>query len=272
MHRHIACAVLAALACSAASAAVSVTSGGFTYAQNFNSLATATSSPTINPWANDSTLPGWSLFTSTGAAPATYRGELGNQDVGSFTSYGSSASNERALGAIGDGNAYFGSPAGGAVAGYIAVSFTNDSGTPLDSFTLGFKGEQWRHSSATAQTMVLEYGLGATFASVANWTAPGGSFDWTSPMSGGVGQGGINGNGVGAVLNRGGTASLSWAAGQTLWIRWIERNEVGADHGMGIDDLTFSVTAAPVPEPARASLLLAGVLAVAAAAARRRRG
>lgn len=266
MIRQIAAAALLSLLYSSAVAAVSVTGTNFTYSQNFNSLASA---GTV-PWANESTIAGWSLFTSTLAPPATYRADIGNQDIGSFTSYGASGSSERALGAIGDSNAYFGSPASGVIAGYIAVAFTNNAGVALDSFTLSFKGEQWRYATSVtpAQTMVLEYGFGPTFAAVGSWTAPGGNFDWTSPLFG-AGTGGVDGNSAGAVLNRGGVATVSWAAGQTLWVRWIERNDVGNDQGLGIDDLTFSVTA--VPEPTQAAMLIAGGLAVLAVARRRRR-
>lgn len=254
-------AILALFAAASASATVSVTSGSFSYSQNFNSLATASASPVTASWTNDSTIVGWSLFLSNLTAPTTYRAELGNQDVGSFTSYGADSSTDRALGGIsGPNNAYFGSPAAGAVSGYIAVAFTNNAGSALNSFTLGFSGEEWRYSSAGAQAMVLEYGFGATFASVATWSAPGGLFDWTSPQFGGAGLGGIDGNGIGRVSGRGGSVPVTWAAGQTLWIRWIERNDVGANHGLAIDDLTFTVTA--VPEPSSYFLLLAGIAAV----------
>jgi len=263
MIQKIGAVVLLTLVCASASATVSVTSSSFTYSQNFNTLG----NDFTNPWTNDSTIVGWSLFTSTLAAPPTYRGEFGNQDVGSFVSYGASAS-DRALGAIGDSNSYFGSPANGAIAGYIAVSFANNSGVTLNSFTLGFKGEEWRYANAPAQTMVLEYGFGSTFAAVASWVVPGGNFDWASPRFGPPGAGGIDGNGQGAVLGRGGMASVSWAPDQNLWIRWVERNDVGADHGLAIDDLTFSVTA--VPEPSQAALMLAGAAAIFSVVRRRR--
>ena len=266
MIKQLAATALSSFLCSSVLATISVTSGGFTYSQSFDSLASGGAAP----WTNNSTIGGWSLFISTLGAPATYRAEIGNQDIGSFTSYGASGSSERALGAIGDSNAYFGSPASGAIAGFIAVAFTNNAGVSLDSFTLKFKGEQWRHATAftPAQTMVLEYGFGSTFSAVGSWIAPGANFDWTSPLFG-AGAGGVDGNTAGAVLNRGGTASVSWAAGQTLWIRWIERNDVGSDQGLAIDDLSFSVTA--VPEPSQTAMLLAGGLAVLALTRRRRR-
>lgn len=242
-----------------ASAAISVPANGFVYTQDFNSLAAnGGSSITTAAWVNDGTLPGWSLFTSTLGPPPTYRAEIGNQDIGSFNSHGAGGSSDRALGAIGADNSDFGSPPAGSVAGDIAVAFTNNTGGTIDSFTLSFSGEQWRYSNAPAQQMVLNFGLGNSFAAVADWVAPGGSFDWSSPLTGAPGLGGIDGNGIGRVAGVGGTQVLTWAAGETLWLRWIERNDVGADHGLGIDDLSFSVTA--VPEPA-AWLLLVGGLA-----------
>jgi hypothetical protein len=48
--------------------------------------------------------------------------------------------------------------------------------------------------------------------------------------------------------------------GDTLWIRWVERNDNGNDHGLAIDDFSFSasrsVTPGVIPEPA--SLLVWG--------------
>jgi len=53
----------------------------------------------------------------------------------------------------------------------------------------------------------------------------------------------------------GGTVSgISWAADQTLWIRWIERNDAVNDHGLAIDD--FSITT--VPEPVNVALAIFG--------------
>ena len=105
--------------------------------------------------------------------------------------------------------------------------------------------------------MVLEYGFGSTFSTVSSWTAPGGNFDWSSPVVGSTAAA-LDGNVAGLVPGKGGTISnLTWPAGGTLWLRWIENNDVGNDHGLAIDDFSFStVAAAVVPEPA--SLLVWG--------------
>ncbi len=262
----IAAAALLSLAHAGAHAALSVDSVGFTYSQNFDSLTTST---TAVPWANDSTLPGWSLFISTLADAPTLAADNGGSNAGSFRSYGSTGSGDRALGGLASGGAYFGSPASGAVAGYIALAFTNNSGVNLDSFTLGFAGEQWRNGGNTsAQPMALEFGLGASFGAVSNWSAPGGAFNYSSPVVGSTAAA-VDGNMAGRVAGLGGSVTLlTWAPGDTLWVRWIERNDNGNDHGLAIDDLSFSVTA--VPEPGALALMLAGLGAVGFVARRRR--
>ena len=60
---------------------------------------------------------------------------------------------------------------------------------------------------------------------------------------------------------------MGWAAGDTLWVRWIERNDAGNDHGLAVDDLSLSVSA--VPEPGALALMLAGLAAVGFVARRR---
>ncbi len=267
MHRStLAAAVLAALAFAGAPAlaAVQIDSVDTVYTQDFDGLAASGSSLA---WANDGTLPGWSLFNAAGAAVGSYRADNGGSNAGSFYSFGTGGSGERALGGTGSGGSYFGSPASGSVAGWIAVAFENATGSALAGFTLAFDGEQWRNGGNTsAQAMVLEYGLGGSFGGVAQWLAAGAGFDWTSPVTGSSGAA-VDGNAAGKVAGLGGSVALDWAAGQTLWLRWTELNDAGNDHGLAIDDLSFSVT--PVPEPGTYALLLSGLLAIGAYARRR---
>jgi len=243
-----------------ANAAISISSGGQSYSQNFDTLTTLTTPATA--WANDSTLAGWSLFNSTGAAISTYLGNDGSSNTGSFYSYGTAGSADRALGGLGSAAAYFGTPASGAIAGYIAASFTNVSGSTLSGFTLGFDGEQWRNGgNTTAQSMVMEYGFGSSFSSVSTWNAPGANFDWASVVNTATAAA-VNGNTAGLVSGKGGTINTTWNSGDTLWVRWIERNDVGNDHGLAIDNFSLiasGVSVSAVPESDSLTMVLLGL-------------
>ena len=150
--------------------------------------------------------------------------------------------------------------------GWITVGVTNTTGSQLTQFSVEYAGEQWRDggNGPAAQTMVFEYGYGATFGSVATWTAPGGNFNWNSPVATST-DGAVDGNSAGRVADRGGTiADQAWGNGATLWLRWLERNDLAIDHGLAIDDFSFSASVSAVPEPAA---LVFGVVAVGLTAA-----
>jgi len=242
-------------------AAIVVTAAGQAYAQTFDMLATSGSAVA---WTNDSTLQGWSLFRQP--APATpitsYASGNGSSNAGSFYSFGTTASADRALGGVGSGGAYFGAPASGAVGGWIAVEFRNDSGLDLSGFSLSFSGEQWRNGgNALAQTMTLEYGFGSNFSAVMNWVSPGGLFDWSSSVNTATAAM-VDGNGAGRAADRGGVVDTHWNANDTLWVRWAEVNDVANDHGLAIDDVSFTAGQAlpsAVPLPPAVALLAAGM-------------
>ena len=261
----------ALLAAAPAQAAIAVDGANFVYKQTFDTLA---STGTTAAWLNDTTLTGWSLFNKDKAAITSITVDTGTSNSGAFRSYGSAGSTDRALGGAASGNAYFGSPGSGAVAGWIAVAFTNTSNTAFTGFNIGFNGEQWRDGGAAtpvAQKMTLEYGFGASFAAVSNWTAPGASFDWASPVKSNTGSGAaVNGNAAGNVAGLGGTVTTPWAANDTLWVRWVEKNDAGNDHGLAIDNVNLTVVAAAVPEPSTYAMLLAGLFAVGFMAKRRK--
>ncbi len=244
-----------------AHADISVTSPNFTYSENFDSLSTST---TASPWVNDSTLAGWSLINGAGAAVATLLGGSGSTNTGSFYSFGASGSSERALGSTASGGTYFGSPPSGALAGWIALSLSNASGGTLDSFSVAYDGEQWRNGGNTnTQSLVLEYGFGGSFGAVSGWTA---ISTFTSPVVGATAAA-VDGNGAGLVTGLGATVAAPWAAGDTLWLRWSDLNDVGNDHGLGIDNVSVSVSV--VPEPQAWALMLAGLASLGFIARRR---
>lgn len=219
---------------------------GGSYAETFDSLPNSGTAATT--WANDSTLPGWSLFRrpSPGTPLSLITPGTGSSNAGAFYSFGVSGDSDRALGGVGSGGNYWGNPGTATVAGWMAVALTNSTGSSVNEVTVAFDGEQWRDANTAAQTMVMEYGVGASFDTVA-WTAPGGAFDFVSPQV--ANSLAINGNeasnriaGVGGVIG-----GLPWGIGETLWIRWIENNDAGNDHGLAIDN--FSLTAGTIQPP-----------------------
>lgn len=243
------------------------------YTQNFNSLNSARGNSNL-AWTNGSTLPNWYLFRqpSPGTAIPTYQSSIGDNSTGSFYSFGLNGSSESALGAVSDGSAYFGNPGNGSVAGWIAVGITNNTGLTLDRFILAYTGEQWRRGAgaSAAQDLIFQYGLGATFTTVGSWTAPGAAFNFISPNVGGPGTA-LDGNlPANRVTNLGGSVDLNWQPGATLWLRWQDLNDQGnADHGLAVDDFSFS--AVVVPEPLIVGLLGLGGLASLSAWKYRRR-
>lgn len=267
------------VSCGPANAAVVLT--GSPYSQSFDTLSSVNSAANL-PWANDTTIVGWHLFRqpAPGTAIPTYVARDGSSNTGSFYGFGVAGVNpitDRALGGIASGGAYFGSPLAGAVAGWMAASFQNNTGFLIDSFTVGYTGEEWRTGGVAsgmvgslAQTMVLEYGFGPTFQTVGTWTAPGAGFNFTSPIFGTVAAAALDGNDApNRQTGRGGTvSSLSWANGTNLWIRWIENNDANNDHGLAIDDFSIRTTRSAIPLPS-AALIYIGVAGAAGVTRRR---
>ena len=224
---------------------------GTPYTQDFDTLAT-TGGSTV--WANNTTLAGWYLFNkNSGGTPLTsIIIDNGSSATGSFASYGTTSSTERALGGAASGGGYYGSPSTGAVAGWMAVSLVNNTGGAINSVAIRYDGEEWKNGGNTAaQSMVMEYGFGSTFTGVTTWTAAGSAFNFTSPKvsASGTTPAALDGNAAAnRVANIGGTLSLAsaWAAASNLWIRWIENNDAGNDHGLAVDNFSFSTVAAPV--------------------------
>lgn len=246
--------VLAALAASASShAALSIDAVTQTVGQSFDSLA---GSGTDNPFVNDGTLAGWSLFNVSGTSLSSYRSGTGSSNTGGVYSFGGEGSADRALGSVGS-NSFS--------AGVFALALANHTGAALAGFDLAYDGEQWRIGNTDPQSLSFAYGFGDSYGSVI-WSAPGGGFDFVSPLTGSAGA--VDGNGAGRVSGLGGSIAADWAAGDTLWLRWADANDPGSDHGLAIDNVAFSVSA--VPEPATTALLLAGLAAVGTVARRRR--
>lgn len=274
-------------------ASVDYTTPGSFYTQDFNTLPNTPQNVSLGTtaagvgWTDDSASPGASQFSIVGwylyhpivQAEGGVNGHqrvrigAGTVNTGSFMSFGASGSTERALGDIGS-NTLADAP-GGYSDIYLGIRLHNNTGQALNSFTVSYDGEQWRDGGSgggtpVAQTMSFMYSTIATSISDTNTlfttvTA----LNFTSPVFANTGSGaGVDGNGAGLVAGISATVTgIDWQPGTDLWLRWDDPNNTGNDHGLAIDNFSFSATV--VPEPS--ALVLGGVGLAALLLLRRRK-
>jgi len=254
-------------------------SGGLTYSQNFDSLASTSGTTTTLPWTDNTTLLGWyasraqTAATSAGGtygpyAYTSYRVGTGSANNGWIWDFGSLDATERAFGSIGSGTPR--------VQAY-GVRIQNDTANLMDSVTISYTGEQWRNGgNTTAQALKFTYRTSSTpitdpapfDQNVAGnepgvgWTAFS-ALDFISPTVGATAAA-LDGN---AAANRTLFSNVlltgvSLNPGDEIFLRWYDIDDSGSDHGFGVDDLTVSFTAVAVPEPSTAALAGLGLLAL----------
>ena len=261
-------------------AAVIYSTANSTYSQNFDSLPTSPENASLGAtpigWTDDNSSPGagnfsivgWYLYHPiavaeggfSGGATGNHRMRIGNgsANTGAFMSNGATGagSNERAMGSLASGtlaatNAFQ----------YLGLRLTNNTGSTLDQFTLSYNGEQWRNggftSPATASLqhkLAFEYSVTAATVQDATGQIAVPALDFSGPVFGAAAAAAVDGNTTGRVAIGPVTVNgVNWAPGTDLWIRWGDRNDPDNDHGLAIDDLSFS---ADVPEPSTLALIV----------------
>ncbi|RYD45779.1 MAG: hypothetical protein EOP85_08725, partial [Verrucomicrobiaceae bacterium] len=251
-------------------ASIAVDGAPFTYTQNFDSLPSTTGTASVDsPWANNSTLPGWSIYAGERQVADISQLRVGNGSSGSdrsHMSYGTPDSAERAFGyqsgsehrhsaahgasSISDSTASELVPAGSQVFGSIVASFLNNSGTTLNTVDFNYTGEQWRASAARANTIFVQWAVGnpsaqpgeLTWNNVTSEQAKAAGANFVSPII--TSAGALDGNAtanriqnLGAVLH-----DVVWNPGDALFIRWVDVNDPSSDHGLAIDDFSISAS------------------------------
>ncbi len=230
--------MLALAAISAAAAAPVAITGAGSYTQDFDSLPSA-GVGTTNLWTNDTTLAGWYASQT----PTTFYVLAGNgsSNSGGLYSFGATDSTERALGSLGSGTPKTIS---------YGVLFQNTGTSSVTINALSYTGEQWRNGgNATAQKLALAYQKSSsaitTPGSATGWTALTAG-DFTGPIASttlAALDGNLAANQTAISTNPG----IAVATGEYVMFRWQDVDDSGADHGLGIDNLTVSwiVNAAP---------------------------
>jgi hypothetical protein len=278
--------IAAMMAVSNSEASVSYSVTGSTYSQNFDSLPTtplnASLGATPTGWTDDNASPGagnfsilgWYLWAPIVQSEGGFNGHqrvrigAGTSTTGSFMSWGTGSTTERALGSLASDTM---APPAGPDSMSIGLRLSNNTSDTLTEFTLTYDGEQWRNGgSGTANALRFAYSLTAT---TADWTnTPSftsvSALDFTAPVVSTTAAA-VDGNVAGKVAGITATITgISWAPGTDLWLRWKDASDAGADDGLGIDNLNFSAVVG-VPEPSSLSLLAVGALGYVA---RRRKG
>lgn len=246
------------------------------YSQNFDTLP---ASGSVNAWTNNTTLLGWYAYNSLpgntqslgardplGTAgiwntTTNIRAGDGSSNAGALWSFGTGTDAERALGSLGSGTPGDFS---------YALVLQNTTGITMDSFSLAYTGEQWRNGgNTTQQRLQFDYAIFAAAPTNADLqginTAPytlHAALDFLGPIASAT-AGALDGNLPANQAAVSDTVSILWGNNEYLVLRWWDDNDVGNDHGLGIDDLTFRAT----PEPTTMALLGLGGLLLA----RRRR-
>lgn len=286
-------AAIAALTATSLQAAVLYSTPGGSYAQNFDTLPSSPTNTSLgaspigwiddtsSPGANQFSILGWHLYHPTtqseGGANGNQRMRLGtgSANTGAFWSFGSGTlPADRALGMV---NANTMAAQGSSA--FLGVRLTNNTGVTLNEFTVSYTGEQYRDGGSAggtpfAQTTFFEYSVGAISIQDTGYTGVS-ALDFTSPTFANVASGGVlDGNVAANKTAKGPTTvtGITWLPGQDLWLRWVDLNDsngtVIADHGLAIDDFSFSANVT-IPEPA--SIALAAMAGLGIVALRRRK-
>ena len=132
-----------------------------------------------------------------------------------------------------------GSLASGGVVSAFGAVFVNDSTSTFKNVSISFIGEQWRTTTAAANTLAFSYGVGANdIFDTADLTNDS-SLNFTSVVVASDGRAQRQ-----RPCESGECKRHDWrlrlGAGQRLVIRWADANEAGSDHGLAIDNFTFN--------------------------------
>src|SRR4029077_6029693 len=107
----------------------------------------------------------------------------------------------------------------------------------LNSFTLSYTGEQWRDGgsgSAILNKLSFEYSTTAASLTDAGFVADV-TLDFTAIHNNNTADAVLDGNdSANQILLSDTITGLSWAPGQTLFLRWTDLNETGNDDALAI--------------------------------------
>ncbi len=215
-------------------AQVALTTSTPSYTQNFDSLITTGTAT----WEDNKTLFNWYAARSV-AGVVTLRSNNGTGNSGGLQSFG--LDTDRSIGGI--GSASNGTNAFG-------LRLKNSTGAALTAITIRYTGEQWRNGGNTsAHKLVFSYSISPTAFTAVSINPTDSSYvavpnlDFTSPTIGATAaalDGNLAANKTAITYS---ITGLNFPNGSEMMIRWFDADDLGSDHGIGVDDLTVSAGA-----------------------------
>ncbi len=196
------------------------------YNQNFDAQGITTVS-----WTNNATISNWYAAHNVLAANGIVA-DNGANNTGNIYNYGTNAA-DRAIGSLASittGTIDFG------------VKITNTTGAPVNQINVSYMGEQWRVGDGNnVDKLRFSYSTNATALNTGTYTNFN-DLDFAAPIISLTG-GTLNGNLAGNRTARNSTIVLATplAAGATVWFKWTDIDDFGADAGMAVDDLVVTL-------------------------------
>lgn len=208
--------------------------GFTTVSENFNTLAAAGTATLDTAPATGPV--GWYALEAGTAANNLYTASTGSATTGDTYSYGSAAvPADRAFGTL----------QSNALIPIIGAQFTNNTGSPIGSVTISYRGEEWRLGAISRTDQLdFQYSTNATSLSTGTWLDAN-PLDFVTPNT--TAPTGIkDGNAAGNFTNLGPVSILfasPIANGGTFWIRWVDLDITGSEDGLAVDEFALTPSA-----------------------------
>jgi hypothetical protein len=171
-----------------------------------------------------------------------YRADNGGSTAGDAYSFGTTGSTDRAMGGLNSSSID---------TLFWGVKIRNQTGSVMNALRVEYTGEMWRKGTAGIDSLYFEYSLNATSLTTGTWT-PAPNLHFYSPFSANTATS-VDGNNVAfqsqlldTLINLGNLGNNA-----EIWIRWMDRDVIGNDDGLAVDNLILTPLFIACPAPAQ---------------------
>lgn len=204
---------------------ISLTSPTQVINENFDGLSATGTTQTTLP-------SGWWIAEQGTSGNTTYRAGDGSVNSGDTYSFGTGTNTDRSFGGI----------ASGSVLPIFGVKIVNNTGNTISNFKYDLFMEQWRCGGRTDKdSLYFSYGLNAGVSGVFTRVPSNDLLSKTTVGTATALDGNLSANRQYYNFT---ISGLTWANGDTLYLRWADPNVAGSDDGLSIDNFNFSITGA----------------------------